>query len=486
MKERLILAIDSIIDNGCKNGLLGELDDIIARNSLFHIFKLDEKESKKTLRIEDMEALKTLYEYKNLGLTFENFVSRIMGEITPRNSEIINRFYIYLNQGKRQKAIDWYYKLCQDTKYIIMDRVTKNKKWKYSSNYGELEITINLSKPEKNPKDIIRSSKGQNEKYPKCVLCKENIGYKGRLDHPERSNHRIIPISLNDEKWYLQFSPYIYYDQHLIVFSDRHVPMNIDNKTVLRLLDFIDIFPQLFIGSNAELPIVGGSILNHNHYQGGNYIFPIDSAKIFERIDKANYQIEILDWPVSTVKIVSKNRDVVEDKAAKIIKNWKHYENQSLEILPFTNGERHNTTTLVARKIKNKYCLYISFRNNRCNEKYPYGIFHAREENHHIKKENIGLIEVMGLAILPGRLDVELKEIKDIILSKKDIPKSNIHKDWIEQLKDKYNEELNSDNINNILEEEIGRKFIEILEDCGVFKKANYDKLIDFVYSCID
>ncbi len=486
MKDKVLSAIHSIIEEGKEKGLLGELDDIVAKNSLFNIFQIEDNEGEGYKKYDGMEALEVLYQYDDLDLPFEKFVSRIMGEITPRNSEIIDKFYYYLKRGESQKAIDWYYKLCQDTRYIRMDRVNMNRKWKYSSKYGDIEITINLSKPEKDPRNIGKARNGQSNTYPKCVLCKENIGYKGRPGHPERSNHRIIPIKLNNEKWYLQFSPYVYYNQHLIVLSHDHVPMLIDHRTIIRLLDFIDMFPDLFLGSNAGLPIVGGSILDHNHFQGGNHVFPIERANIFERIDKGKYQIDILDWPVSTIRITSKDREVLTKKAAKIMDAWDYYENRELEILPFTKEEKHNTTTLIARKEEDKYHLYISLRNNRCNEEYPYGIFHAREEHHHIKKENIGLIEVMGLAILPGRLHRELEYIKNILLYNKDMEEEGPHKNWVYQLKEEYQGKISSQNIDSIIKEEVGKVFVNILEDCGVFKRADYDKFKEFVYSCIE
>ena len=485
MENQLIIAIHSIIENGKKKGLLGELDDIIAKNSLFYLFGIEENEKINKEIIDDLEALEILYRYNDLDLPFEKFVSRIMGEITPRNSEIIDKFNKNLLSKGSQRAIDWYYKLCQDTKYIRMDCVLKNKKWKHISKYGDIEITINLSKPEKDPRDIIESGKENSNKYPKCVLCKENIGYKGKPGHPERSNHRIIPLELKDELWYLQFSPYVYYHQHLIVLSDEHIPMNINDNTIERLLDFVEKFPTLFLGSNAELPIVGGSILNHDHFQGGNYIFPIEKATVFSRIDKKDYRIEILDWPVSTVKVVSKNRKKLKEISYKIIEKWRGYKNEKLEIIPFTKDERHNTTTLIARKEDDEFILYISLRNNRCNDEHPDGIFHGHKEKHHIKKENIGLIEVMGLAILPGRLESELRNIKEILLGNKDIKEDNIHKDWILDLKDKYTKDLNIERLERILEKEIGEIFVSILEDCGVFKKDDYEEFIKFIDNSI-
>ncbi|MBZ2174513.1 UDP-glucose--hexose-1-phosphate uridylyltransferase [Schnuerera sp. xch1] len=485
MKKKLISAIYSIIESAKENKLLGELDDISAKNSLFHIFQIEDEEFEIHKRIDDMRALKILYEYNDLDLPFEKFVSRIMGEVTPRNSEVISKFNQLMSEGRGQKAIDWYYKFCQYTKYIRMDRVTRNKKWKYSSKYGDIEITINLSKPEKDPRDIIKSGKEQSNNYPKCVLCKENVGYKGRPGYPERSNHRIIPLKLNDEKWYLQFSPYVYYNQHLIVLSYEHTHMNIDHKTIERLLDFVEIFPKLFIGSNAELPIVGGSILSHNHFQGGNYTFPIEKARVFDTIDEDDYKIEILDWPVSTIRVVSRDREKLKEKSFEIIRRWDNYKNKELQIIPFTNNEKHNTVTLIMRKKKERYILYITFRNNRCNEEYPYGIFHTHEENHHIKKENIGLIEVMGLAILPRRLDNELEEIKQILLGKKNINKEDPHRDWILQLKDKYDERIDIEEIGNLLENEVGNVFVNILENCGVFKRTDYDEFKEFIDGCI-
>ena len=486
MENKLLIAINSIIDNAKSNSLLGELDDIIAKNSLLNIFQIEGEYISFYEKMEDIRALEILYEYDDLNLPFDKFVSRIMGEVTPRNSEIIRKFKkIYIEKGS-QDAIDWYYQFSQATKYIRMDQVIRDKKWNCPSPYGDIEISINLSKPEKDPRDIRKNSEKNIGDYPKCVLCKENIGYKGRPGYPERSNHRIIPIELKDEKWYLQFSPYVYYNQHLIVLSHDHLPMKIDGTTLDRLLDFIEQFPELFIGSNAGLPIVGGSILSHNHFQGGNYRFPIEKAKVFTAIDKNTYSIEILDWPVSTIKVMSKNRAKLKEVSLNLIKNWDYYENSELEIIPFTQNEKHNTTTLIARKEKENYILYISFRNNRTNEEYPHGIFHSHKENHHIKKENIGLIEVMGLAILPGRLDAELENIKIALLEDKYIDKESPHYTWFLNLREKYLGQVNKENVDNIIKKEVGIKFINVLENCGVFKKTNYSEFEKFINMSIE
>lgn len=438
MTKTLVNAVNSIVENGRTNGLLGELDDLVAINSITGLLGLDYIEGLPLERLDDLEALDLLYGYNDLDLPFEKYVSRIMGEITPRNSEVIREFRRIGEEDGRMEAIDWYYKLSQDSKYIRVDQVEKNKEWLYRSPYGDIMITINLSKPEKDPRDIIRAGEERSDKYPKCVICRENIGYKGRPGHPERSNHRIIPLTLNEENWYLQFSPYVYYHEHLIVLSEEHSPMYIDDRTLERLLDFVDQYEDLFIGSNAGLPIVGGSILSHNHFQGGNYVFPIERARIFNTLEKEDYQVDLLDWPVTTLRVRSKDRSRVKEIAYRLMSQWDDYENKDLDIIPYTGETKHNTSTLVVRRDQGEYMVYLSLRNNRCSAEYPFGIFHAHEEYHHIKKENIGLIEVMGMAILPARLDEDLDKVK---------------------------------------QEEMGQVFVSILENCGVFKRDKYSIL---------
>lgn len=431
-------SLNSIIYNARENNLLGPLDDIIARNSIVDLLGIDYVEGLKNSKEDDIEALEILYKKNDLNLSFEKFVSRIMGELTPRNSEVIRKFNEVFKEEGSQKAIDWYYELCQNTKYIRMDQVAKNRKWVYNSKYGDIDITINMSKPEKDPRDIAKAKDERSEKYPRCVICKENIGYKGRPGYAERSNHRIIPLELNKEIWYLQFSPYVYYNKHLIVLSDDHIPMYIDDNILERLLDFVDIYPDLFLGSNAPLPIVGGSILNHNHFQGGDYEFPIEKSKVYKLIERDDFKLEILDWPVTTLRIRSKDREKLKTIGYKLMCKWDDYENQDLDIVPYTKKGKHSTTTLIIRKKDDEYLLYMSLRNNRTSEEYPKGIFHAHEEYHHIKKENIGLIEIMGMAILPSRLNVDLDREK---------------------------------------KEEIGEVFVNILENCGVFKRKDYKSL---------
>ncbi len=485
MENKVISAIYSLIESNKEKGLLGELDDIVAANSLFSLFNInpDEDENYKNID-DDIEALKTLYEYNDLNLPLEKFISRVMGELTPRNSEIINKFRDLYREDS-QEAIDWYYDISQKTKYIRMDRVIRDKKWNFPSKYGEMEISINLSKPEKDPRDIKKAGGTLSSGYPKCVLCKENVGYKGRVGHPERSNHRIIPLRLNNENWYLQFSPYVYYNQHLIVFSDEHKPMKIDGDTIEELMNFVEDFPELFIGSNAELPIVGGSILNHSHFQGGNYIFPIERAKVNKKISGEDYVVEILDWPVSTIRVKSRKKEILKKISLKIMDEWDEYKNSALEIFPYTekngNREKHNTTTLIGRKNGEDYVLYIALRNNRCNERYPYGIFHSHEENHHIKKENVGLIEIMGLAILPGRLNRELEEIKEILVSNGEINENNPHRNWVKRIKEKYGNNINEENLKNILQFEVGDVFVKVLQNCGVFKAEDGEEFKEFV-----
>lgn len=437
--SEVLNALSSIINYGLEKELIDELDSILARNELIHMLDIDYSDSYKSDKnYPILEAIEILYKEDDLNLPLEKFVSRIMGALTPRNSEIVRKYKAILENQGPEKAIDWFYEYSKDILYIRADQVAKNKKWIHESEYGDIEITINLSKPEKDPRDIASAKDKESVDYPKCPICLENIGYKGRPGFSERSNHRVLPIRLKDENWYIQFSPYVYYRQHLIVLSEKHEDMEINRATIERLSDFVDQYPELFIGSNADLPIVGGSILNHNHFQGGNYSFPIEKAKVYSTISSDKYELDILDWPVTTLRLRTKDRNILLDLADKIIETWKDYNNQDLNIQSHSGDINHNTSTLVMRKDRDEYNLYISLRNNRTDEDNPYGIFHAEEKYHHIKKENIGLIEVMGMAILPARLNENLNEEK---------------------------------------QREMGKVFVEILKNCGVFKRDAYSIL---------
>lgn len=406
--------------------------------------------------------------------------TKIMAQLTKMPSVIEKEFKSLYNKSPR-KATDYYYSLAKSTNYIREKRIDKDIKWKYESPYGTLDITINLSKPEKDPKAIAKAKTMKRNNYPKCPLCKENEGYSGRLNHPARGNHRIIKLNLAGEEWFLQYSPYVYYKEHCIVLKSEHEPMKITKKTFRRLLDFTKLFPHYFIGSNADLPIVGGSILTHDHFQGGNYTFAMAEAKEENHLRLEEYDIETctLKWPMSVIRLKGDNIDNLVDVANEIFKKWKCYNDEKASIICETNGENHNTITPISRFRQGLYELDLVLRNNRTSRERPFGIFHPREELHHIKKENIGLIEVMGLAVLPARLKTEMESLKEYLLDSningimnhKNLKK---HGSWAVNILEEYS--LNEDNIENILEEEIGRVFLEVLRDAGVFKDTDKGK----------
>lgn len=397
--------------------------------------------------------------------------SKIMNELMKRPSEVIKDFNSYYGKSSKD-ATDWFYELNKNSNYIRTSRIAKNMKWKTKSDYGLLDITINLSKPEKTPEEIVMASKAKATSYPKCYLCKENEGYEGRVDHPGRANHRVIPVNLNDEEWFFQYSPYSYFNEHSIVFKGTHDPMKISLVTFKRLLDFIEKFPHYFLGSNADLPIVGGSILSHDHFQGGCYEFPIEKAKSLLKTKIEGYpgiDLSIVDWPMSVIRISGSDKESLSELAWNIAMVWKNYNDKSVNIISKTTDE-HNTVTPIARFKNNQFEIDLVLRNNRTTDEFPMGIFHPHEDVHHIKKENIGLIEVMGLAVLPKRLKKEISMIKDIIMNDDEIPKElKDHSDWILEMKEEY--AFNSDQRTmEIIKDEIGKKFTKVLEYAGVFK----------------
>jgi UDPglucose--hexose-1-phosphate uridylyltransferase len=390
------------------------------------------------------------------------FEAKIMDVLIPRPSTVKKHFYDLLNYSSKE-ATDYFYDLSIKSNYIKTSRTNKNIRWKSNTPYGEFDMTINLSKPEKDPMDIIHAKKDIDSNYPKCLLCKENVGFSGR---PGRSNHRIIPIELNKELFHLQYSPYVYYNEHCIVLMDQHKPMNVSEKTFKRLFDFLDLFPHYFLGSNAGLPIVGGSILAHEHYQGGRHTFPIEKAKVLNEYELDDLKIEKLYWPLSVIRLKSTNREKLVDLAIKLYDYWKNYNNEDQGIFAFTD-QAHNAITPIARKEGNLYILDITLRNNLTSKEFPLGVFHPHPEHHHIKKENIGLIEVMGLAVLPARLKDELETIKDALKHHNNLDKDNIHYQWFQYLKDIYKNEDLDDFINH----QVALKFTKCLEDSGVFKQ---------------
>ena len=404
------------------------------------------------------------------------FSTKLMGVLTPRPSEVIRKFNNDYSVSPK-KATDEFYKFCQDCDYIRAYRVKRDLKWKTATEHGDIDITINLSKPEKDPKAIAAAKLLPQSGYPKCQLCRENEGYSGRVNHPARQNHRIIPITINDSDWFLQYSPYSYYNEHCIVFNAEHTPMKIDRSAFKKLLDFTELFPHYFVGSNADLPIVGGSILSHDHFQGGNYEFPMARAEIETEITFKgfeNIKAGIVRWPMSVIRLNGKNKEEVISLAEKILLSWRDYTDKEAFIFSETDGEKHNTITPIARRRGESFELDLVLRNNITTEEHPLGVYHPHKELHHIKKENIGLIEVMGLAVLPARLKGEIAEIKRCILEKEDISsneKISAHADWVKEIKEKY-EDINKENVDKIIEDEIGLVFSEVLSHAGVYKRT--------------
>ncbi|MBS4219311.1 UDP-glucose--hexose-1-phosphate uridylyltransferase [Bacillus sp. FJAT-49711] len=485
-------ALEELIQYGLKKRLIETWDVDFVRNELLATLRLEEWKSVDVQDPDDHSPARILAaildwaaEHDRLPhntVTFRDLLdTELMSKFIARPSTIIHNFYeIYKTEGA-EAATSFFYRLAQDSHYIRTDRVAKNEHWFSPTPYGDLEITINLSKPEKDPVAIAANrNKKEAATYPKCLLCKENVGYAGRVDHPARQNHRIIPLNLNGEEWFLQFSPYVYYNEHAIVFSGEHRPMKISKAGFERLLAFADQFPHYFIGSNADIPIVGGSILSHDHFQGGNHIFPMAKAEMEEIFTFPGYEgVEagIVRWPMSVIRLRGKDRKQIADLAAYILNTWKYYSDPSVEIQATSGAEPHNTITPIVRKVNGKFEFDLVLRNNRTSDEHPLGIFHPHDEVHHIKKENIGLIEVMGLAVLPGRLKEELQLVGEYLLKpdyktnlyKDDV--TNKHADWACKVMENH-PELNETNAQNILREEVGHVFSTVLEHAGVFKRT--------------
>ena len=397
-----------------------------------------------------------------------------MGILTPKPSQVIKEFRTYYEESPK-KATEFFYEFSQDTNYIRRDRVKKDMKWKVNSPYGDIDITINLSKPEKDPKAIAAAKNAKQSSYPKCQLCMENEGYAGRMNHPARQNHRIMPLVINDSKWGFQYSPYVYYNEHCIVFNGQHVPMKIDKAAFTKLFDFVKQFPHYFLGSNADLPIVGGSILTHDHFQGGHYEFAMERAAIEKEFVIPGYEdvkAGIVHWPLSVIRIQCKDEKRLIEFADYILKKWRGYTDEEAYIFAETDGEPHNTITPIARKKGDMYELDLTLRNNITTKECPLGLYHPHNEYHHIKKENIGLIEVMGLAVLPSRLKAEMEHLSECLVKGEDVSQYEDlkkHAPWVDEIKEKY-EDINEENVEDILKEEIGQVFVKVLEDAGVYK----------------
>ena len=399
-----------------------------------------------------------------------------MGVLTPRPSQVIDKFNSLYAESP-EKATDYYYKFSGDTNYIRRDRIAKIQKWQYASDYGTIDITVNLSKPEKDPKAIAAAKNAPQSGYPKCQLCRESEGYAGRVDFPARQNHRIIPITIDNSNWFMQYSPYVYYNEHCIVFNGKHTPMKIDKAAFSKLLEFVTLFPHYFVGSNADLPIVGGSILSHEHFQGGRYEFAMERAPIETEISFAgfeNIRAGIVKWPMSTIRLQSADRESLVELADKILTGWRAYSDETAFIFAETDGVPHNTITPIARRRGDMYELDLVLRNNITTDEHPLGVFHPHAELHHIKKENIGLIEVMGLAVLPPRLKPELEALADALVNGKDLRANELtasHADWAESFAVNYSE-INEENAMDIIKAEVGKVFATVLEHAGVFKRT--------------
>ena len=413
-----------------------------------------------------------------------------MGILTPFPREVIQKFSA-LYQESPEQATDWYYDFSCNTDYIRRYRIQKDMRWKTDTPYGEIDITINLSKPEKDPKAIAAAKLAPQSSYPKCMLCRENEGYAGRVNHPARQNHRIIPVRIAGNDWFFQYSPYVYYNEHCIVFNGAHVPMKIDRNAFEKMFDFIDFLPHYFVGSNADLPIVGGSILAHDHFQGGRYTFAMERAEIERKAVCRGYEdveMGIVKWPMSVIRISHEDKTRLVDLADKILQKWRNYTDEDAFIFAQTNGEPHNTITPIARKRNGKYELDLVLRNNITTEEHPLGVYHPHSHLHHIKKENIGLIEVMGLAVLPARLKEEMQILKTAILNGEDLEKNDkikSHADWAKTFLQKY-DTITAENLDGIIQQEIGLVFAQVLEDAGVYKRteAGQEAFCRFLRHC--
>ena len=474
--------IAALVQYGIETGLVPACEKIYTTNLLLDLFHEDDYEEPSVIPAKSLEAiLRNLLDiavkrelipdsiaYRDL------FDTRLMNCLVPRPSQVQQLFWEKYKHSPIE-ATEYFYKLSQDSDYIRRYRVCKDQKWKVKSEYGDIDITINLSKPEKDPKAIAAARNAKASSYPKCLLCMENEGYAGRVNHPARENHRIIPVTIHDSQWGFQYSPYVYYNEHCIVFNGEHIPMKIDRPAFIKLFDFVKQFPHYFLGSNADLPIVGGSILSHDHFQGGNYTFAMAKAPIEEHVTLLGFEdVEagIVKWPLSVLRIRHKDEKRLIDLATHVLEVWRNYTDESAFIYAYTDGEPHNTITPIARKIGDIYELDLTLRNNITTEEHPLGVYHPHAELHHIKKENIGLIEVMGLAVLPSRLKDEMALLEEYILSGKDIASNETlkkHATWVKEFLPKYNT-IHKENIEEILQQEIGKVFVKVLEDAGVYK----------------
>ena len=492
-------AVKKLVQYGLDTGLITEVDRIYATNQILDVLKLDDYEdtdiSGEEIGLE--QVLEELMDYAHEtgvlpedSVTYRDlFDTRLMNCLMPRPSEVVDKFWRHY-ENSPVEATDYFYKLSQDSNYIRRYRVCKDLKWKAETKFGDLDITVNLSKPEKDPKAIAAAKLAKQSGYPKCLLCMENVGYAGRANHPARNNHRVIPITVNNSQWGFQYSPYVYYNEHCIVFNSQHIPMKIEHKTFEKLFSFVEQFPHYFVGSNADLPIVGGSILSHDHFQGGNYEFAMAKAPVERTFTVKGYediQSGIVKWPMSVIRLSHKDYHRIIELADVILAKWRGYTDEAAFIYAETDGEPHNTITPIARKRGDNYELDLVLRNNITTEEHPLGVYHPHAELHHIKKENIGLIEVMGLAVLPSRLKGELEQLARAIVAGEDIRKDEVlekHADWVDEFLPKYASQVNEDTIMDILQKEVGIVFGKVLEHAGVYKRnaegaAAFDRFIN-------
>lgn len=486
--------IDSLVIYAISRGLAQPEDEVVLRNRILDILRRDDYAPGGEPLSTDLEKiLGELLDYacaqglcEDTVTARDIFDTRLMGALTPMPREVVRTFREKYAVSP-QAATDWYYTLSRDTDYIRRYRIAKDIRWKYESEYGALDITINLSKPEKDPKAIAAAKNAPQSGYPKCQLCRENEGYAGRMNHPARANHRIVPVTIGGKAWFLQYSPYVYYNEHCIVFNGEHVPMVIDRAAFRKLLEFVTAFPHYFVGSNADLPIVGGSILSHEHFQGGHYPFPMEVAPVETEISFRGYadiRAGLVKWPMSVIRLDGSDPEQLADLADRILTCWRGYSDPKVGVYAYTEGEPHNTITPIARRRGTDYELDLVLRCNITTDEHPLGVFHPHAEKHHIKEENIGLIEVMGLAVLPSRLKTELTLLEHAIVTNQDLSADLIlskHASWVAELRQQY--DFTPDNTAEILRREVGKVFAGVLEDAGVYKHtpAGHAAFLDFI-----
>ena len=486
--------ISALIQYGLCKKLFEPCDKTYMANRILEVLQLNEFQTEEVRPLPLEEILRGLLDDAvRRGVCGDDITSRdlldtkLMGALTPAPREVRKTFAELYAQSP-QAATDWFYRFSQDTDYIRRYRIQKDMRWMTVTDYGTLDVTVNLSKPEKDPKAIAAAKNAPQSGYPKCQLCAENEGYAGRMNRPARQNHRVIPVTIAGADWYLQYSPYVYYPEHCIVFNSQHVPMVIDREAFRKLLDFVTLFPHYFVGSNADLPIVGGSILSHEHFQGGHYCFPMERAAVEKKLQFRGFEdvtAGIVKWPMSVIRLRCADRERLVELADKILGCWRGYTDKSAFIFAKTGDTPHNTVTPIARRRGEDYELDLVLRNNITTEEHPLGVYHPHAELHHIKKENIGLIEVMGLAVLPARLKQELAALEEVILNDEQ-PTGALekHAQWVAELKTKHT--FTAENVSDILKEEVGRVYAQVLEHAGVYKRsedgrAAFKRFIDYV-----